>query len=69
MLSKKDHEAIAQIIKQATDEHKANQPTRYVLEGIGLRLATYFEDNNSRFDRQRFLTACGLYWQSHCQQL
>ena len=56
MLSRKHYTAIANILaNNQPDIHKA-----YV-RCIARQLAGYFEQDNPRFDRKKFLEACGVY--------
>ena len=59
--------AIADIIKSNTQNEpdaKVNESVATVINSggryIGLALADYFTDDNPRFDRQKFLEACGI---------
>lgn len=65
-MTKKHFEAIAQTLR---DEFEATLPSAdpefirgaaYALEETAKSLADYFARENPRFDRDRFLTACGL---------
>lgn len=47
--SKKDYVAVAAIIKSSADK-----------KTIAERLAAHYAKDNALFDRDRFLTACGL---------
>ena len=53
MTTKKDYLAIAQAIKE-------NMNAEHAPQLIALELANHFEKSNPRFDRKRFLKACGL---------
>lgn len=55
MVTKKDFKAIAGIIKENSCWAEDFYP-----EYIAKALADYFEQENLRFDRQKFLDACGL---------
>jgi len=64
MPSKKHFESIARIVN-VTFQHQATNLD--VCEGwnaaassMAHRLADYFEHENPRFDRERFLKACGI---------
>jgi hypothetical protein len=68
-LSKKDYEAVAGIVKRAREvaANKAiHEPNAWVgganimSKAIALGVADYFAADNPRFDRVRFLKACGL---------
>jgi len=54
-MRKKHYEAIASIVKLNFD---GTQPV------LARDLADYFEQDNPKFDRARFLEACGV--ESHC---
>lgn len=55
MLTRKDYKAIAEIIKANTNNECAAGAYN-----IGLELADYFAKDNPRFDKDKFLKACGL---------
>jgi hypothetical protein len=62
MLSKRHYVAIASIanvaLKSSVDGRKyANDP---VVVSFAENLARYFASDNPRFDRERFLAACGV---------
>lgn len=62
-MTKKDFELIAEAIKEWDFEHSpfAKEPcTSNPTECLAESLAVKLEDTNERFDKQRFLTACGL---------
>lgn len=52
-MTKRHFIAIAAILKS---EHSPGQSS----QAVAIRLADYFANENPRFDRQRFLTACGF---------
>lgn len=54
MPSKKDYESIAALIKEATSWGNNT------VKNIAVGLADIFAADNTRFDRQKFLAACGL---------
>ena len=58
-MSRKDYVAIAAIL---ADERKyaADEEARVVLAAVASRMASLFADDNARFDRNRFLAACGV---------
>ena len=64
MLTKKDFKAVAEIIKVANIGHlnSHGRPTacKFAIDGITRKLADYFATQNLRFDRERFMKACGL---------
>lgn len=63
-MTRKDYELIAAELRVASEEayqeirnfHEARDAVRHV----ALRLADALTTTNPRFDRQRFLTACGF---------
>jgi hypothetical protein len=55
-MSRKDYEAIAAIIKGARLYTSADDPVAL----IATALAAAFAQDNPRFDRARFLAACGV---------
>lgn len=57
-MTKKHYEAMATIIKEAYDKCPTQNTTRY--DDIVYPLADYFATDNPKFDRERFLTACGI---------
>lgn len=64
MLMEKDFKVIAEIIKveyTAFDGTGENDyEGKHATNSIAGRLADYFAGQNPRFDRKRFLDACGL---------
>lgn len=67
-MTKKDYELIAQTIRIFATEpedfagvFEDDQPAdQYTVRIIAYRLAGELQIDNSRFDRERFLTACGF---------
>lgn len=66
-MTKKDYELIAlglslsqPTVKMATDNKSEWQCHRYQWQNTVSYLADKLEDTNPRFDRSRFLNACGL---------
>ena len=63
-LSRKNYEAVAAIVAgEALDPPIADAWDRgyeSAREGIAVSLANYFARDNERFDRARFLNACGV---------
>jgi len=64
MVTKKDFKAIAEIVAIL---HPAgcktglfNKGENFALKSIAVKLADYFITQNPRFDRQKFLNACGI---------
>ena len=71
MLTKKDFKAVAEIINAAREDDFIGENFKSSCEdfdlgwdracrGIVPRLADYFTTDNPRFDRSRFMRACGL---------
>ncbi len=52
-MTKKDYIAIAEALQTI-------KPRTYLLFVTARNLATYFEKDNPRFDREKFLKACGF---------
>ncbi len=67
MLTKKDFEKIAEIFKKNNpdpknydfNEQTLLQSNTYFLEKIILDFCKLFKEQNSRFDKEKFLKACG----------
>ena len=63
-LSKKNYEAVAELLRTQVipgpDESVEEQTWNDAVEVIASDLAGYFAADNPRFDRGRFLKACGL---------
>ena len=64
-MTRKDYELIAEAIKDVgLFYHLDGEPMRsdaeVVLYSVAMELARELRAENTRFDRQRFLTACGL---------
>lgn len=61
MTSRKDYIAVAAAVRQAVDNTACHAPQAVpCVQDLAYRLAEVFTQDNPRFDRQRFLTACGL---------
>ena len=56
-MTRKDYELIAGVIK--AQREKMHNETETVDE-VALAMAEALEDTNDRFDREKFLTACGV---------
>lgn len=56
-MTKRHFEAVAHILNNEAAFSLKAQPH---LESVARRLADYFATDNSRFDRARFLKACGV---------
>lgn len=63
-MSKKDYVAIAAILKcKIENASAADEPTKLYRNGVistAFDLAGYFAASNDKFDRARFLKACGV---------
>lgn len=55
-MTKKDYIVIAAIIDSAQAEHGSSDG----LDDVAKELAAYFKRDNSRFDHDRFMEACGM---------
>lgn len=62
MTSKKDYEAVAKILDQALGRAHGlgSEQERCSLTEVAYELANHFSQDNPRFDRSRFLAACGV---------
>ena len=60
MFTKKHYKAIATIVREAKEDHRGGTPAELVLATIDEQLADYFAQDNERFDRAKFIEACGL---------
>ena len=62
MLTRKDYEAIAQVISGNRCEivDSEQDPQGFALHGVAGELADYMASDNPNFDRSRFLKACGF---------
>ena len=58
MLTRKDYKAIAGIIRN--DYQVSTESVKFCLRDMIDRLSQYFATDDPRFDRQKFLDACGL---------
>ena len=58
-MTKKHFEAIAATLKHRTEWADNDEQKQGVIDSA-LALATTFEEFNERFDRDKFLTACGF---------
>jgi len=60
-MTKKDYVLIARVFAREVSLAGGDERgRRYILGGIARLLATELEQGNPRFDRQRFLAACGV---------
>lgn len=64
MFTRQHYKAIAEILKTQLEFplKKDRCPVTHgaAICGIGIDLAEYFYDDNPRFDRDKFMEACGL---------
>lgn len=60
MMTRKDFEAFAGIFKRQVTNPTVPAPARIALFATANMQADYFASQNPRFDRQKFLTACGF---------
>jgi hypothetical protein len=56
-MSRKDYERIASVLAGV---RQTNPDARVQLNVVSMTLADVFADDNPRFDRTRFLLACGV---------
>jgi hypothetical protein len=59
-MSRKDYVAIAEAIREAKRETAETLGSSYVLRLAAEEIARALKRDNARFDRERFLTACGV---------
>lgn len=57
-MTKKHFKAIAEIIKENATKEKV--AARLTCADVAYDLCRYFQQENPRFDREKFLKACGL---------
>jgi hypothetical protein len=57
-MTRKDYQAIAVIISSLADKYQFDDG-RHVVSEVASDLADMMAEDNPRFDRQRFLDACG----------
>ena len=61
MLTKKDFKAVAEIIKDSYNyDWCGREMSKVCFNRVAKRFANYFATQNPRFNRQKFLDACGL---------
>lgn len=69
-MTKKHYEAIADVVCRINLEYSGNTTIhKYVRTSnrvTARRLADYFATDNPRFDRDKFLTACGIEGEKPC---
>jgi hypothetical protein len=67
-MSRKNYIAIAEVIKtqrslgplRTAEDMACNSSVQSVLDLVAMNMADYLQQDNQRFDRARFLTACGM---------
>lgn len=60
MMTKKDFEGVASAIAQSVGATRGNDRAMQTLYLVACDVATYLATTNARFDRARFLAACGV---------
>jgi hypothetical protein len=62
-MTRKDYELIAKVLKGARDyeeQNPINKPNFFIVEAVAKTLSEVLATENPRFDRARFLSACGV---------
>jgi hypothetical protein len=59
-MTKKHYEAIARIVSAMLRYEAQNPAEEARIRDIACRLADYFQSENSKFNRARFIVSCGL---------
>lgn len=59
-MTKKDYELIAQAFRAVTDVLDVSDDEYRGVREVAVAIALRLADNNPRFDRARFLAACGV---------
>ena len=57
-MSRKDYIAIAAVFRHVAAEHTPDSPGRVTVDTLAEDVASVLQNDNPRFDRSRFLTAC-----------
>jgi hypothetical protein len=57
-MTKKDFEAVAKMIKE--NWVFSQKRSTYLLQGVVFKIADYLQTKNKRFDRSKFIKACGF---------
>jgi hypothetical protein len=60
MMTRKDYKAIADVLNEQQKDFSEHDDGRMLLAIIASRLSQYMAQDNPRFDRSKFLTACGV---------
>lgn len=59
-MTRKDYQLIAGVLQQNRAQFGQYDERAITLDAVAHQFATALEDTNPRFDRARFLTACGV---------
>lgn len=59
-MTKKDFELIASSLKKSFEEAQGNLNQECTVEGLIIDLSDTLASKNPRFDKQKFLKACGI---------
>ena len=59
-MTKKDFELIASTFVQQLSNYQDLTPEASAIRGVARQMATQLETTNPRFNRELFLTACGV---------
>lgn len=57
-MTKKDYELIAEVLAQVASQQDMDK--QYIVDEVAYYMATKLQEQNPRFDRNKFLTACGI---------
>jgi hypothetical protein len=60
MMSRKDYREFAEIISAEISVRRDTPAAVEAVKSIAYSMADVFKRDNSRFDRERFYTACGI---------
>ena len=58
-MAKKDYKLISDVIKKHYSDRYADEGA-FIIGELARELATAFQSDNPRFDREKFLAACGI---------
>jgi hypothetical protein len=59
-MTKKDYELIASSLKKSFDEAQGNLNQEVTVEGLIIDLSDTLASKNPRFNKEKFLKACGV---------
>ncbi len=59
-MSKKDYIAVAGVLLNTARAFHSKGPEQTAIDAVAHGLAAHFAEDNPRFNRHRFLVACGL---------